>query len=379
MKKMKIMTIVGTRPELIKLSRVISELDKNSDHLLVHTGQNYADELNKIFFDELEIRAPDYYLDAAEENSLQTISQVISKIDPVLEKESPDAVLIYGDTNSCLSAIAAKRHKIPVFHMEAGNRSFDERIPEEINRRIVDHISDINMPLTEHARRYLLREGINPETIIKTGSCMEEVLDFYSDKIDVSDICSKLGLEKNSFFVLSSHREENVDSPDRLKKLILCLEKLIEDYDKDIIFSVHPRTMKRLEDLKIKNLNPKIKFMKAMGFVDYIKLQIEAFCIISDSGTISEEASLLKLPAVTIRQAHERPEGMDEGLLIMSDLDPEKLSQAVKIVTSSYKEGIKAKPVQDYLGGKVSKKVVNIIHSYTDYVNRTIWNKKLNS
>tara|TARA_B100001248_G_scaffold86730_1_gene63469 strand:- start:9549 stop:10688 length:1140 start_codon:yes stop_codon:yes gene_type:complete len=379
MKKMKIMTIVGTRPELIKLSRIISELDKNSDHLLVHTGQNYADELNKIFFDELEIRAPDYYLDAAEENSLQTISQVISKIDPVLEKESPDAVLIYGDTNSCLSAIAAKRHKIPVFHMEAGNRSFDERIPEEINRRIVDHISDINMPLTEHARRYLLREGINPETIIKTGSCMEEVLDFYSDKIDVSDICSKLGLEKNSFFVLSSHREENVDSPDRLKKLILCLEKLIEDYDKDIIFSVHPRTMKRLEDLKIKNLNPKIKFMKAMGFVDYIKLQIEAFCIISDSGTISEEASLLKLPAVTIRQAHERPEGMDEGLLIMSDLDPEKLSQAVKIVTSSYKEGIKAKPVQDYLGGKVSKKVVNIIHSYTDYVNRTIWNKKLNS
>ena len=379
MKKMKIMTIVGTRPELIKLSRIISELDKNSDHLLVHTGQNYADELNKIFFDELEIRAPDYYLDAAEENSLQTISQVISKIDPVLEKESPDAVLIYGDTNSCLSAIAAKRHKIPVFHMEAGNRSFDERIPEEINRRIVDHISDINMPLTEHARRYLLREGINPETIIKTGSCMEEVLDFYSDKIDVSDICSKLGLEKNSFFVLSSHREENVDSPDRLKKLILCLEKLIEDYDKDIIFSVHPRTMKRLEDLKVKNLNPKIKFMKAMGFVDYIKLQIEAFCIISDSGTISEEASLLKLPAVTIRQAHERPEGMDEGLLIMSDLDPEKLSQAVKIVTSSYKEGIKAKPVQDYLGGKVSKKVVNIIHSYTDYVNRTIWNKKLNS
>ena len=379
MKKMKIMTIVGTRPELIKLSRIISELDKNSDHLLVHTGQNYADELNKIFFDELEIRAPDYYLDAAEENSLQTISQVISKIDPVLEKESPDAVLIYGDTNSCLSAIAAKRHKIPVFHMEAGNRSFDERIPEEINRRIVDHISDINMPLTEHARRYLLREGINPETIIKTGSCMEEVLDFYSDKIDVSDICSKLGLEKNSFFVLSSHREENVDSPYRLKKLILCLEKLIEDYDKDIIFSVHPRTMKRLEDLKIKNLNPKIKFMKAMGFVDYIKLQIEAFCIISDSGTISEEASLLKLPAVTIRQAHERPEGMDEGLLIMSDLDPEKLSQAVKIVTTSYKEGIKAKPVQDYLGGKVSKKVVNIIHSYTDYVNRTIWNKKLNS
>ena len=379
MKKMKIMTIVGTRPELIKLSRIISELDKNSDHLLVHTGQNYADELNKIFFDELEIRAPDYYLDAAEENSLQTISQVISKIDPVLEKESPDAVLIYGDTNSCLSAIAAKRHKIPVFHMEAGNRSFDERIPEEINRRIVDHISDINMPLTEHARRYLLREGINPETIIKTGSCMEEVLDFYSDKINVSDICSKLGLEKNSFFVLSSHREENVDSPDRLKKLILCLEKLIEDYDKDIIFSVHPRTMKRLEDLKIKNLNPKIKFMKAMGFVDYIKLQIEAFCIISDSGTISEEASLLKLPAVTIRQAHERPEGMDEGLLIMSDLDPEKLSQAVKIVTSSYKEGIKAKPVLDYLGGKVSKKVVNIIHSYTDYVNRTIWNKKLNS
>ena len=304
MTKIKVMTIVGTRPELIKLSRVIAELETHTNHILVHTGQNYDDELNKVFFEELEISKPNYYLDAAGENSLQTMSQVISKIDPVISKEMPDAILLYGDTNSCISAIAAKRHKVPLFHMEAGNRSFDERVPEEINRRIVDHISDINMPLTEHARRYLIREGINPETIIKTGSCMEEVLDYYSEKINESSICSILNLKPDSFFLVSSHREENVDTPERLFALIQSLDALQKEFNKDVIFSVHPRTKARLEELGKNNLNSRIRFMKAMGFLDYVKLQKEAFCIISDSGTISEESSILNLPAITIRQAH---------------------------------------------------------------------------
>ncbi|MDC1139226.1 UDP-N-acetylglucosamine 2-epimerase (non-hydrolyzing), partial [Gammaproteobacteria bacterium] len=332
MNKMKVMTIVGTRPELIKLSRVIAELDEHTNHVLVHTGQNYDDELNKIFFDELEIKQPNYFLNAAGKNSLQTISEIISKVDPVIAEEKPDAVLIYGDTNSCLSAIAAKRHKIPLFHMEAGNRSFDERVPEEINRRIVDHISDINMPLTEHARNYLIKEGINPETIIKTGSCMQEVLDFYSNKIEKSKICETLEVNSDNFFLISSHREENVDSPDRLESLLSSLDALIEEFDKEIIFSVHPRTQARLDNLASKSINKKINFMKAIGFIDYIKLQKEAFCVISDSGTISEESSILNFPAITIRQAHERPEGMDEGLLIMSDLIPDKVINAVKIV-----------------------------------------------
>ena len=376
MTKIKVMTIVGTRPELIKLSRVIAELETHTNHILVHTGQNYDDELNKVFFEELEISKPNYYLDAAGENSLQTMSQVISKIDPVISKEMPDAILLYGDTNSCISAIAAKRHKVPLFHMEAGNRSFDERVPEEINRRIVDHISDINMPLTEHARRYLIREGINPETIIKTGSCMEEVLDYYSEKINESSICSILNLKPDSFFLVSSHREENVDTPERLFALIQSLDALQKEFNKDVIFSVHPRTKARLEELGKNNLNSRIRFMKAMGFLDYVKLQKEAFCIISDSGTISEESSILNLPAITIRQAHERPEGMDEGLLIMSDLDPEKVINAVKIIVSSdQKETRKLKSVDDYNGGKVSMKVVRIIHSYSDYINRVVWRK----
>ena len=376
MNKIKVMTIVGTRPELIKLSRVIAELEEQTNHILVHTGQNYDDELNKVFFDELEIKKPDYYLDAAGSNSLQTMSQVISKIDPVLSKEKPDAVLVYGDTNSCISAIAAKRHKIPLFHMEAGNRSFDERVPEEINRRIVDHISDINMPLTEHARRYLIREGIDPESIIKTGSCMEEVLDYYSDKIEKSTICDELNLKPGSFFLVSSHREENVDTPDRLISLLECLNSLADEYKIDIIFSVHPRTQSRLDKLDEMTLNSKVKFMKAMGFMDFIKLQKEAFCVISDSGTISEEASLLSIPAITIRQAHERPEGMDEGLLIMSDLEPNNVLNAVRIVVSQDKKTKNfPKRVKDYQGGNVSIKVVRTIHSYTDYINRIVWRK----
>ena len=378
MNKLKIMTIVGTRPELIKLSRVIAELDKTSNHILVHTGQNYDDELNKIFFEELEIRQPDYYLDAAKESAVETISQIISKVDPVIVKEKPDAILLYGDTNSCISSIVAKRRKIPLFHMEAGNRSFDERVPEEINRRKVDHISDINMPLTEHARRYLIQEGIRPETIIKIGSCMEEVLLHYRPKIDKSDICKELNLKENNYFVVSAHREENVDTPSRLITLIESLNSLSDEYDIPIIFSVHPRTRERLNKLKKININDNINFMKALGFLDYIKLQEKAKCVISDSGTIAEESSLLNIPAVTIRQAHERPEGMDEGVLIMSDINAEKILQSVEIVLSQHDPNRKKiRTVGDYKGGKVSLKVSRVIQSYTDYVNRTVWQKNV--
>ena len=378
MNKLKIMTIVGTRPELIKLSRVIAELDKTSNHILVHTGQNYDDELNKVFFDELEIRQPDYYLDAAKESAVETISQIISKVDPVIGKEKPDAILLYGDTNSCLSSIVAKKRKIPLFHMEAGNRSFDERVPEEINRRIVDHISDINMPLTEHARRYLIQEGIRPETIIKIGSCMEEVLLHYKPKIEKSDICKKLELKEGNYFVVSAHREENVDTPSRLITLIKSLNSLSDEYSIPIIFSVHPRTRERLNQLKEISINDNINFIKALGFLDYIKLQEKAKCVISDSGTIAEESSLLNIPAITIRQAHERPEGMDEGVLIMSDINPLKILQSVEIVLSQYDPNRgKIKTVEDYKGGKVSIKVSRIIQSYTDYVNRTVWQKNV--
>tara|TARA_B100000989_G_C19515946_1_gene461650 strand:- start:99 stop:1226 length:1128 start_codon:yes stop_codon:yes gene_type:complete len=372
MKKLKVMTIVGTRPELIKLSRVIAELDSSANHILVHTGQNYDDELNKVFFEDLEIRQPDYFLHAAGASAVETVSQVISKVDPVILKEKPDAILLYGDTNSCLSAIVAKRRKVPLFHMEAGNRSFDERVPEEINRRIVDHISDINMPLTEHARRYLIQEGIRPETIIKIGSCMEEVLDYYSSKINKSDICNDLELEPGKYFLISAHREENVDTPDRLRGLMESLNLLVQTYNIPIIFSVHPRTKARLDEIKEIKFDPKIKLMKAMGFIDYVQLQKKAKCVISDSGTIAEESSLLQIPAVTLRQAHERPEGMDEGLLIMSDIYPEQVTASVETVLAQ-KDRFNADDVSDYRGGKVSIKVSRIIYSYTDYVKRTVW------
>ena len=374
MKKLKVMTIVGTRPELIKLSRVIAELDKTIEHVLVHTGQNYDDELNKVFFEDLEIRTPNYYLDAASESAVETISQVISKVDPVIVDENPDAILLYGDTNSCLSAIVAKRRKVPLFHMEAGNRSFDERVPEEINRRIVDHISDINMPLTEHARRYLIAEGIRPETIIKIGSCMQEVIDYYKPKIDKSNICKQLDIQPNHYFLVSAHREENVDKSERLVSLLEALNSLAEKYDMPIIFSVHPRTQKRLDAINSIQIDKRIHFMKAMGFLDYIKLQENAKCVISDSGTIAEESSLLNIPSITLRQAHERPEGMDEGTLIMSDLKSEKILQSVEITLSQYnKDNRVTKEVEDYSGGNVSIKVVRIIQSYTDYINRTVW------
>jgi len=375
---LKVMTIVGTRPELIKMSRVINELDTYTHHILVHTGQNYDYELNQIFFDELGIRKPDYFLEAAGENAAQTIGQVIIRSDEVLEKEKPDAVLLYGDTNSCLAVISAKRKKIPVFHMEAGNRCFDQRVPEELNRKVLDHLSDINLVLTEHARRYLIAEGIPPETIIKTGSHMREVLDFYMPQIQSSNILKNLHLEANRFFVVSIHREENVDTPSNLMDLVESLNGLAEQYAFPIIVSTHPRTKKRLDELPGKTLHPLVQYAKPFGFFDYNKLQMEAFCVVSDSGTIAEEGSLLNLPAITIRNAHERPEGMDVGTLIMAGLKKDRVLDAVRVITEQRKLGGSKRilpPVADYEAQAVSKKILRIVLSYTDYVNRTVWSK----
>lgn len=372
----KIMTIVGTRPELIKMSRVIAELEKHSQHILVHTGQNYDYELNQVFFDDLEIRKPDYFLDAAGTNAIDTIAQVLVKADAVFEKEKPDALLLYGDTNSCLAIIAAKRRKIPVFHMEAGNRCFDQRVPEELNRKVVDHLADINMVLTEHARRYLLAEGVRPETIIKTGSHMREVLDFYMPKIERSDVLARQQLTKNKFFLVSAHREENVDSPDALRDLLRTLEALAAKYDFPVLVSTHPRTMKRLQEIGIDHLDKRIVFSKPFGFVDYIKLQMAAFCVLSDSGTITEETSLLNLSAITIRNTHERPEGMDAGTLIMCGLKTERVLEAVDIITSQYSEKTASVlAVADYENPFVSKQVSRIVSSYIDYINTTVWSK----
>ena len=329
---MKVMTIVGTRPEIIKLSRVIFELDRHVTHVLVHSGQNYDYELNEIFFDELGIRKPDYFLEAVGGSVAQTIGNVIAKADDVLAKEQPDALLLLGDTNSCLAAIAAKRRKIPIFHMEAGNRCFDLRVPEEINRRIVDHISDINMPYTEHARRYLLAEGLRPEMIIKTGSPMREVLSYYAVQIDSSDILTKLDLLQGEYFVVSAHREENVDNEVNFENLLRSLSAIAERFDQPVIVSTHPRTRKRLEEKSLTELDKRIRFLKPLGFPDYIKLQQNAACVISDSGTITEESSILNFPAVTIRQAHERPEGMDEGTLIMCGLETEAVIKSIEVV-----------------------------------------------
>lgn len=373
---LKVMTIVGTRPELIKMSRVIHEFDKNTNHILVHTGQNYDYELNQIFFDELDIRKPDYFLGAAGENAAQTIGQVIIKSDEVMEKEKPDAVLLYGDTNSCLAVISAKRKKIPVFHMEAGNRCFDQRVPEELNRKVLDHLSDINLVLTEHARRYLIAEGIRPETIIKTGSHMKEVFDFYGSKIMQSNVLKEQDLKSKEFFLVSAHREENVDSTENLLSLIESLNALAHTYQFPVIVSTHPRTQNRIDLLPSVELNPKIKFCKPFGFFDYNKLQMEAFCVVSDSGTITEESSILGMPAITIRNAHERPEGMDVGTLIMSGLKPDRVLDAVRIVTSQSKlEGAASGVVPDYEASDVSKKILRIVLSYVDYINRTVWRK----
>ncbi len=373
---LKVMTLVGTRPELIKMSRVIAELDRQVDHVLVHSGQNYDYELNQVFFDDLEIRKPDYFLGAAGETAAQTIAEIIAKVDQVFDSEKPDALLLYGDTNTCLAVIPAKRRKIPVFHMEAGNRCFDQRVPEELNRKVLDHLSDINMVLTEHARRYLLAEGIRPETVIKTGSHMEEVLDYYMPRIAQSDVLAREGLEEGHFFIVSSHREENVDTPDNLRDLLDTLRALAEEYRMPIVVSTHPRTCKRLEALGESLEHPLIRFTKPFGLLDYIKLQMAAFCVLSDSGTITEEASLLNLPAITLRNAHERPEGMDEGVLIMSGLKRQAVLDSVKVVVSQHDRQKRVIPVvPDYQAGPVSKQVVRIVLSYTDYINRTVWRK----
>lgn len=373
---LKVMTIVGTRPEIIKLSRVIAALDLHTRHVLVHTGQNYDYELNQVFFDQLKIRKPDHFLDAAGKTAADTIAAVIARADTVFEREAPDALLLLGDTNSCLAAIAAKRRKIPVFHMEAGNRCFDDRVPEEINRRIVDHISDINLPYTEHARRYLLAEGLRPETVIKTGSPMREVLEHHAADIEASKALQRLKLEPRGYFVVSAHREENVDSPRNLENLLASLDTLARRYRKRIIMSTHPRTRKRLAAVSKRKLPARVEFLKPLGFFDYVRLQRDAACVLSDSGTLTEESSLLGFPAVMIRQAHERPEGMDEGTLIMSGLEPERVLAAVKATIAAYA----GRPwpfstVADYQADNVSAKVLRIIMSYTDYVNRTVWSK----
>lgn len=372
------MTIVGTRPELIKMSRVIAEFDQHTQHILVHTGQNYDYELNQLFFEDLGIRKPDHFLEAVGENAAQTIARVIEKSDAVMEQEKPDAVMLYGDTNSCLAVIAAKRRKIPVFHMEAGNRCFDQRVPEELNRKVLDHLSDINLVLTEHARRYLIAEGIPPETIIKTDSHMREVLDFYMPKIEKSDVLQRMGLKADKFFIVSAHREENIDSPQNMSNMVETLNALAKTYNYPVIVSTHPRTKKRLDSMELGNLNPHIQFLKPFGFCDYIKLQMEALCVVSDSGTITEEGSLLNLPAITIRNAHERPEGMDVGTLIMSGLKKERVLDAVRVIIAQHDKCKRVmQPVQDYEAGAVSKQILRIVLSYVDYVNRTVWSKSI--
>lgn len=371
------MTIVGTRPELIKMSRVITELDEHVNHVLVHTGQNYDYELNQVFFDDLEIRKPDYFLNAAGSSAAQTIAQVIEKSDQILELENPDALLLYGDTNSCLAVISAKRRKIPVFHMEAGNRCFDQRVPEELNRKVIDHLSDVNLVLTEHARRYLIAEGVPPETIIKTGSHMPEILDYYMSSIEQSSILETLNLRPGKYFLVSIHREENIDSSKNLTDLMETLNVLADAYNLPIIVSTHPRTQLKLNTHSFDKLNSLIRLLKPFGFFDYIKLQMASLCILSDSGTITEEASLLNLPAVTIRNAHERPEGMDVGTLIMAGLKADRVLDAVRVVISAHDPAARPMKVpEDYEGGLVSKKILRIVLSYTAYVNRTVWYKQ---
>jgi len=372
MKKLKVMSIVGTRPEIIRLARVMARLDDVTDHVLVHTGQNYDYELNEIFFKELGIPKPNHFLNAAGGSAAETIGNTIIEVDKVLEIEKPEAVLVLGDTNSCLSVIPAKRRKIPIFHMEAGNRCFDFRVPEEINRRIVDHVSDVNLCYSEHARRYLISEGLPPDRVIKTGSPMQEVLGHYKDQIDASDVLTKMNLEKGKYFTVSIHREENVDNAEHLESLVDSINGLAGTYKLPLVFSVHPRTRKRLEECKIQ-LDSLVKTLPPMGFFDYNHLQQNAFCAVSDSGTIAEESSILEFPAVTIREAHERPEAMDEGVVVMTGLSKDRVLQAVSLTKKQFKEEGSSRIPYDYSMPMVSWKVAKIILSYTDYIDRKVW------
>ena len=370
---MRVATILGTRPEIIRLSRVIAALDRYTEHVLIHTGQNYDYELNQVFFEDLEIRQPDYFLKAAGKNAAETIGQVISKSSDLLAEVQPDAVLILGDTNSSLAALAAKRLKIPVFHMEAGNRCFDERVPEEINRKIVDHISDINLPYSDISREYLLREGIAPDRVIKTGSPMFEVLTYYRSKIDSSDALDRLGLKEEGYFIVSCHREENIDSPRQFLNLVRVLESVASKYQLPVIVSVHPRTQKRIDAEGVR-FSENIRLIKAMGLPDYVHLMMKARATLSDSGTITEESSILNFRALNIREAHERPEGMEEGAVIMTGLDPERVLDALKVLEAQPAgEQRVLRMVQDYNVPNVSEKIARIVLSYTDYVRRVVW------
>ncbi|MBA1321414.1 non-hydrolyzing UDP-N-acetylglucosamine 2-epimerase [Pseudomonas plecoglossicida] len=375
MKKLKIVTVVGTRPEIIRLSRVMSALDEYCDHVLVHTGQNYDYELNEIFFEDLGIRKPDHFLNAAGASGAETIGNVIIAVDRVLAEIQPEALLVLGDTNSCMAVIPAKRRKIPTFHMEAGNRCFDMRVPEEINRRIVDHTADMNLTYSTIARDYLLREGLPPDRIIKTGSPMFEVLNFYRPGIDASDVLERLGLTPQGFFVVSAHREENIDSDTNFLKLVEVLNSVAEQFDLPIIVSTHPRTQKRVDALGVR-FHANVRLLKPLGFKDYNKLQVEAKAVLSDSGTISEEASILNFPALNIREAHERPEGMEETAAMMVGLDIERVLQGLAILQGQGRGEVRdMRQVDDYSMPNVSEKVVRIVHSYTDYVNRTVWKR----
>jgi UDP-N-acetyl-L-fucosamine synthase len=377
MQKLKVLTVVGTRPEIIRLSKVILKLDESEaiEHTLVHTGQNYDYELNEIFFKDLGLREPNHFLNAARENAIKTSGQILINIDPILDDIKPDALLVLGDTNSCLCAIAAKKKKIPIFHMEAGNRCFDQRVPEETNRKIVDHISDINLTYSDIAREYLLREGIQADRIIKTGSPMYEVLSSYINQIENSNVLSRLQLEQYNYFLISAHREENINS-ENFKKLFDCLNSLAEVYKMPVIVSTHPRTRNRINETGVK-INPYIKLMKPLGFHDYNHLQINARVALSDSGTISEESSILNFPAINIRESHERPEAMEEGSVMLSGLNFQRIQQAIEILEKQNRGNERLLlPVNDYSKPNVSEKVVRIIISYTDYVNRVVWNKK---
>lgn len=375
MKKLKVMTVVGTRPEIIRLSRVLARLDEYCDHVLVHTGQNYDYELNQIFFDDLGIRKPDHFLDTAGSNGAETIGKVIIAVDTMLAKEKPDAMLVLGDTNSCMAVLPAKRRKVPTFHMEAGNRCFDMRVPEEINRRIVDHTADINLTYSSIAREYLLKEGLPADMVIKTGSPMNEVLMHYQEKIEASDVLGRLELTERQFFLVSAHREENIESDKNFGKLVDVLNAMSDTYNLPVIVSTHPRTQKRIDASGAK-FNGHVRLLKPLSFTDYNKLQFAARAVLSDSGTINEESSILNFPALNLREAHERPEGMEEAAVMMVGLEVERVMQAMVILESQSRGGMRLlRQVEDYSMPNVSDKVVRIIHSYTDYVNRVVWKK----
>ena len=373
---LKVMTIVGTRPEIIKMCRVIDAFDRNTKHILVHTGQNYDYELNQVFFDDLRIRKPDHFLNAAGGTAAATIARVIERADEVMAQEAPDALLLYGDTNSCLSVIAAKRRKIPVFHMEAGNRCFDQRVPEEINRKIIDHLSDINIVITEHARRYLLAENIAPDRIFKLGSHLPEIFEYFRTEIERSSILDVQKVTSGQYFLVSAHREENVDDPVRLADLLQSLDAVAVEYNLPVIVSTHPRTRQRLEQLRGATNDPRVSFSKPFGFFDYIHLQKNAMCVLSDSGTITEESAILGFPAVAIRDCHERPEGMDEGVVIMCGLRPDTILDAIRLTVAKHANPTTRSPeVEAYTRRDVAQNLLHLVHSYVPYVREYVWRR----